>query len=355
MGRHPEGWKLRQRAPGYAWAVRFTHNGTDYERSTGTADHEQAAREAARIYADIVSREPVKQRPRRYRDSLPLEELVGAWLSSAPLDPKTAETFELYAGTHWIPFFEQLRNINDVMCRQYVEARLKVVRSETVRKELSALRSFLKWLREHDSLHRDITVPSIPKQTKGTPFEKRRRSKAIELAPREVKSIIAKLPEWSTSRRVDRFPIRARFVVGYETGLRPDTLDLLSVPEHWARGSRTLRVTLEIDKNGWEREVPLTPKARLALTRAAPKAGLIFGHHDYRPHLRAAAEAVLGSARAKRFAGAHLRSAFITHKLEETGNIPGVQHMVGHRRAETTGLYVRPSFRAAANAIRGRR
>lgn len=356
MGRHPEGWKLRPpRPPRRTISVRFSHNGVDYERSTGTADREQAAREAARIYAEIVSREPVKRRLRRYSDSVPLEELVGKWLASAPLDPKTRGTYELYAGTHWIPFFESLVNVNEASCAEYIRERLKRVRASTVRHELTALRGFLRWCREVGALQRDVVVPSVPKKASGTPYEHRRRSRAIELAPDEVRRIIAKLPEWSSSRKVARFPIRGRFEFAYETGLRPDTIDALSVPRHWDRRSKVLRVTIDVDKNAWEREVPLSPRALAVLKRVAPKEGLIFGKHDYRDHLAAAAKAVLGPHRGKLFAGAHLRSACATHLLEETGNLPGVQHLLGHRKADTTALYVRPSFRAAAAALQRRR
>lgn len=355
MGRHPEGWKLRPpRKKGWALVVRFTHNGVEYERSTGTADREQATREAARIYAEIVSREPVKRRPRRYSDSVPLEELVGQWLASAPIDPKTRETYELYAGTHWIPFFETTVNVNDLTCEEYMLARLQRVQGVTVRKELTALRGFVAWCGKVGALP-DVKVPSVPKKAAGTRYEQRRRVKAIELSPDEVRRIVAKLPEWSSSRRVARFPIRGRFQFAYETGLRPETIDVLRVPEHWERGAKVLRVTLDVDKNAWEREVPLSPKALAVLRRVAPEAGIIFGAHDYREHLRSAAQAVLGKQRGKLFAGAHLRSACATHLLEQTGNLPGVQHLLGHRKAETTALYVRPSFRAAAEALKGRR
>jgi hypothetical protein len=141
MGRHAEGWRLRQRAPGYAQTVRFTHNGVEYERSTGTADSEQAAREAAKIYADIVNREPAKRRPRRYGDSLPLEEVIGRWLADAALDPTTLPTYEVYGG-HWLKHFEALHHITDATCEEYNRSRLKAVLGVTVRKEAAALRGF---------------------------------------------------------------------------------------------------------------------------------------------------------------------------------------------------------------------
>jgi site-specific recombinase XerC len=60
---------------------------------------------------------------------------------------------------------------------------------------------------------------------------------------------------------------------------------------------------------------------------------------------------VLPAAIADRFCGAHLRSAFITHALEKTGNLAGVQYLAGHKQAKTTGGYARPSFRAAEAAL----
>jgi hypothetical protein len=43
----------------------------------------------------------------------------------------------------------------------------------------------------------------------------------------------------------------------------------------------------------WERELPLTDKARAALDSVCPKKGVIFGVHDYRDALRKAAKGVL--------------------------------------------------------------
>jgi site-specific recombinase XerD len=352
MGRRAKGWQIKQRAPGYSYTVRFSYAGHEYHRSCGTADSEQAAREAARIYADIVSREPAPKRRRGARDNRSLEELVGAWLSTAPLDQSTKATYEVYAGAHWIPFFDAMHHLTDGMCAEYMRDRLQKVRGTTVRKELTALRAFVRWCRETGALERDVTVPSVPKRAAGVAYEKRRRSAAIAIYQDEVRAILERLPAWSTSRKVAPFPIRARFEFAYETGLRPDTIDELSVPEHWAPGSAVLRIALDVDKNAWEREVPLSAKAVAVLASVAPERGLIFGHHDYREHIRAAATEVLGEQRAKRFTGAHLRSACATHLLEAGASLPGVQFLLGHRRLETTAKYVRPSFRAAEDALK---
>lgn len=347
MGRKPAGWRIRQRAPGHAYAVRFTWAGSEYELSTGTDDPELAPREAARIYADVVSRNPEPRR--RTKAGATLEGLIERWLVSisATLDPKTVETWKLYAESHWLPFFDALHHVTSVMATEYRDARLRVVQAVTVRKELSALRSFVRWLTAHGYLERSVEVDGVPKRATGTKYEKRRRSAAIPLSPDEARAIIKALPEWSESRKVPPFPVRARFAVAYETSLRPETLDRLSAPEHYSPGRTHLDLPLELDKNRWDRAVPLTENARAALDRVCPESGLIFGKHDYRDQLRKAVADALPPHRAKLFTGGHFRSARITHLLEQTGNLPGAQFLAGHKQTGTTARYVKPSLRAA--------
>lgn len=354
MGRRRQGWTLRRRAAGGIWKVRFTVAGRVVERSTGTADREQATREAGRIYAHAIATEPAP-RHRRRAGSEELEVLIGAWLISLSTTHAagTLKTWELYATTHFLAWFPAAHSVTSAECAGYMRARLGLVQATTVRKELTALRSLVGWLAENGVVPDDTLVPTVPRRATGKPHPVRRRSAAIELSPAETEALIAALPEWSTSRRVKPFPIRARFLVAYETGLRPALLDGLSAPLHYRHGAPRLRVTAELDKSRWVREVPLSPGARAALDSACPKGkeGPIFGSHDYRPHLAAAARAALSPDRAERFAGAHLRSARITHWLEETGNLPAVQYLVGHKLTATTARYVRPSLRAAESIL----
>lgn len=346
MGRKATGWRIRQREPGYAYSVRFTWAGREYDLSTGTADPVVAPREAARIYAGVVSREPKPQQ--RTKAGASLESLIGQWLLSisATHDPSTVKTWKLYAESHWLVFFGALHSFNAAMAVEYRDARLRVVMATTVRKELTALRSFTRWLEARGHAPA-VQVAGVSKRSTGTRFEKRRRSAAIEISPVEAAALVATLPEWSASKKVAPFPIRSRFVVAYETSLRPETLDLLSVPEHYSRGRAELTIPTELDKNRWGRELPLTQAARDALDRVCPDAGPIFGKHDYRPALAKAAAAALPKHRADIFAGVHLRSARITHFLEDTGNLPGAQYMAGHKHTTTTARYVKPSLRAA--------
>ena len=106
----------------------------------------------------------------------------------------------------------------------------------------------------------------------------------------------------------------------------------------------------------WGRDVPLSKRARAALDSVIESLGEgyegpIFGAHDYRGHIQKAARDALPRELAERFCGAHLRSARITHLLEGGSNVVGVQHLAGHKLLSTTSKYVRPSYRAALEAL----
>jgi integrase len=333
--------------------VYFNHNGRRVDRSTGCTDQEAATKSAARVYADFVQREPPKRRIVRRGDSLPLPELVEQWLSTdGTIDEATVDTWTDY-GAKWSKRWATLVDVNEIETERYRNERLREVLGDTVRKEVSSLRRFLKWCHAQGHVGREIQVPGVPMKATGTRYAKaRRRGSAPELSPAQIEEILAALPEWSGSKKVSRFPIRARFVLAYETSLRPGTLDELSVPEHYHKGADRLTLTNEIDKNRWGREIPLSKRAREALDAVCPKAGLVFGWHNYRERLDKAARAVLGDALADRFCGAHFRSAAITHTLETTNNLAAAQYMAGHKQPKSTAHYVKPSYRAAEEAVR---
>ncbi len=247
--------------------------------------------------------------------------------------------------------FPSLLDVTTDSVVEYQTARLRQVMAATVRKELATLRGLLRYAHAKGKIGLVPEVRTLPR-SKGTRYEKPRRVAADELSPEEVRALIAALPEESRAR-LDQpaFPVRDRFVVAYETGLRPSFLDALSVPENYTRGQAYLRIPTEHDKTGDARTVPITPKAQAALDRWAPRRGIIFGAHDYRDAIRKAALVALSEDKAMRFCGAHLRSAMITHALERTRNVPGVQRLVGHRQLATTSRYLRASDRAARAVI----
>jgi integrase len=147
-----------------------------------------------------------------------------------------------------------------------------------------------------------------------------------------------------------RFAVRPRFVVAYETGLRPATLDAISIPEDWKIGASTLRIDEEDDKARFGRTVTLTETARLALEQTVAELGItrgiIFGRHDYRVYLRDA-----GLDGVARLAAYDFRHARATHQLDRGASLSGVAFQHGHTQLTTTAKYTHPTKRAGDAAL----
>lgn len=353
MPRRPEGWKLRKRK-GRPYSARWTIDGEQVEVGLGTFDAAEAGRLAQAAYADSVR--GARRRVHRWRtngEAPSTAEAGREWLanSAGTLKESTRELYRVHLST-LATAFPTLSEATTEPIEIYQRSRLAAVQSATVRKELATLRGLLRYAYSRGWIGVVPEVRVLPR-AKGTRFAKRRRVAADDLSPVEVRQVLAALPKWSASRKVERFAVRARFVVAYETSLRPSFLDVLSVPEHYTRGAAHIRIPLEGDKAGQERRHPLTDKARKELDSIAPECGLIFGKHDYRLHIGRAAKKALPPDKAERFTGAHLRSARCTHWLERTSNVAGVQRLMGHTQIATTTRYLRASDRAAEAVIRG--
>ena len=251
---------------------------------------------------------------------------------------------------HYAELFDQCRQTPRVGaaartvhtgCRKALHdhAKIRPVRGEeegtkvTVQKELSALRQPLLWADEQGHLAYLPEPPALPKRATGTRAS-RRPEAPTPVSLEEVERILARMPEWS-SDKPDRFAIAAYFEFFAETGLRPSTLQALETPRHWRRGELRLVLTPDIDKSDFGREVPITPRAMAALHAALPEGqGLLFGPHERRSSwLRAAARAAgLSEERARKLVPYDLRHSRITNLLAAGANLPGVQHLVGHKR-----------------------
>lgn len=285
-----------------------------------------------------------------------LSELADKWLEdvASTIDPETAGLYRLHIRTHIVPHFGDCHGIRKAAIAEYGRRRLRVVKRSTLQKERSTLRGFLAWCEEQGFLLEAPEFPKLPPKATGTAFATRRRGKATELSPEECDALIAKLPMWSRPRAGQpSFPVRARFIVAYETALRPATLDALSVPEHYSRGSDTLTITDDIDKARFGRVLPLTSAARAALDTVcrAGRTGVIFGEHDYRWQLDKAAKAIgLPAAKLLTFCAYDLRHTRLT-ELAEGGNLTGAAYIGGHKRVTTTAIYVKPGLRAGERAL----
>lgn len=351
MGRTSEGWSLRWHKATGTWLVWWWHEGKRSERSTRVRDKRDratAGAKAAALYAAAIT--GTEQRG-SIRPQGNLKEWVGAWIDDLPVRDPTRRHYENYS-VAWLRRWPRISEWTDQAMVAWVRERLRTVRAKTVRTESSALRCLLRWLTEQGLFSVPPVVPALPPGAAGRPAKRRSRTRAPELSPAEVRRLLAALPLRSNR---DGWPIRARFVLAYETTLRPGTLDRISVPENYSKRGRVLRVWDSDDKEGEAREIPLSPKARAALESVCPAQGLIFGAHRYDPYLRIAARRVLPADKAAILCGQHVRSAAITHMLEDSSDLPGVMHFAGHVRPETTGRYTRPSLRAARNVLRKRR
>lgn len=350
MGRPSTGWRLRKRK-GRPYSVRFTVGGIKHEPGLGTHDRAEAERLAAELYADAVrgARRVARRTSARGQS---ITEVAGQWLDSvAPmLDPTTRSTYARYAVTHWAAHWSTLEAVTKATAAQYARKRLTKVRGATVRKELSALRSMMAWCEEQGLLVEAPIIPGIPKRTLGTKHKQGRKGPKMLLTPDEIQRVLEALPERALPRW-GAFPIKAYFVVFYETSLRPETLDFLSVPEHWRLGQTFLDIPRELDKARAGRPVPLTPAALRALESVSPERGLIFGPRRREYQFAKAAKKVLDPERAKRVTQYFLRHSRITHWTEQSSNLAGVQYLAGHSSIATTALYVEPSRRAAEEVL----
>lgn len=351
MARRAEGYAIYRDARTGNWIVRFSHAGRRHTISTRTGDPRKAKAEAARIYSETLSGK--RSREQRRVASDPLDVLLADWVAAMQDElPATAPIFEMYAFTHWSPFFHDTNGMTESTVADYMRARLRKVTAKTVRKELSALRRFFAWAKERE--HFDPpAVCEVPGSAIGTRAVEQRR---VDLDEVTIERVLAALPErtyLTKSKRRGGLPVRAFYTVMWETGLRRGTLWRLEAPRHYRRGSRELFVAREIDKARYERTIDLTPRARVALDSVCPDEGLIFGKHDMRKHLRAAAIAVgLDAEDAKHLSNHDFRHARTTHLIERGGSLLGVGYVVGHLNASTTDLYAH-ARRHAGRAVLG--
>lgn len=343
MGRQAEGYRVRQAAPGAAYTVRFRIDGKRRELSTGTTDRAGAEREARRLYSEELGGGRAGPRVAAFRLT---PEVAGSWVASLALRPTTSVNYKEFA-LRWL---RDIKHWDEAGLAAHVRKRLRESLRKTIASEVSALRGLLRWLVETGELAELPVLPVIPKSAIGVPAKRRTRVAAPELSKTEVRAFLRKLPE-----KADKgWWVRPRCELLYETGLRPATIDALSVPEHWEPGSKELRITTDIDKEGFAREVPLTPRALSILKQCSPKEGTIFGEHKYYRYIRKAAKAAkaMSPGKAAIFTGQHLRSARLTHLLDGGASLTGTAYVAGHTRVSTTARYARPSKREAMKALK---
>lgn len=330
-------------------------NGRRKEVSLRTEDIKEAQRLAPQVYADHVSGAPkeggslCKSHP-----ATKLDELIAEWIVAIQpeLGRNTDETYTTY-GKHWLKHMKFLGDVKSSKIGDYQRARLRVVLKATVDLELSALRRFFKWLKEREHIRALPDFPEIGDKVTGVHYAVRRRRRPTEvLSPEQMDAIIAAMPVWSERKvKGDYFPIRPRFVVARETGLRPSTIDGLIARDLIVSG---LHIRPENDKNRWERVVPLTAAARAALESVLPKDpdSIIFGRHEWNLVFYRAALKALGPELADKMAPYDLKHGLVTELFDKGAPETGIQFVTG--TVSAIRRYAHPTRAAGEEAIRGR-
>ena len=356
MSRTATGWTLSQDARTGVFQVRFTHQGRRHSFSTGKRESGEASGEAGRIYAEVVSGRWTPGRTLVTQAAKPFGEVAALWLADVEptLDPRTFGLYrDTYVKTHFGPFFQTIDRLTTVWAEDYISTRLRKVTRHTLKKELSVLRRLSKWAHRRGYLDQMPEIETPGTRVLGHAADSARKQTFIVFTAKEMAAIIAKLPVYATSKRSgERFVVQARFTLAWESSLRPATLDKLSVPENYRPGCAALTITDDVDKNRFRRELPLSESARKALDSVCPTSGIIFGAHDFRTLLRAAAKAAgIDAYKASHISDYDFRHSRLTHLGQVTSNLNGMMYLAGHTQPATTARYMRPQKAAAEEVL----
>jgi integrase len=352
MGRVADGYSVvLPEDPRKNALVRFTHLGRRITKSLRTRDPRQAAEAARAYYLQVVSG---RQQEEERTSGTDIDPLLARWLHSlhSTHAQSTVDSYAIHAGK-FSATWRYLEQIDTGAIGDYQRARLEAVLRDSVTKERSALASFLTWCKEQRHLNDLPTFPGLPSRAIGVRAAPQ-REEAVRITKDEAIRILAAFPQLAPRTYHGRkYPLRAYAEALYYTSLRTDTIERISIPEHWRYGGEELKIAAEMDKVRWARTVPLDPRAVSALMSARPEryAGVIFGPYDIRMWFKRAAAAVLDEERAANFAPHDLRHARITHWLEEGLSLPVVQFLAGHTQISTTSKYVRSRTETARQEL----
>ena len=354
MGRRAESWKLSWRR-NYAivrfrWQAKRCAYGLGYfTLESGARDVAGAEAAAALRYAEVVADRRKPQAAQLGLKPAPasIDVVIARWIEAVrgSYDVETLKTWVIY-GRKWSAHFVSLVRVTEGSIGDYSRDRLRAVLRKSVLKELSALRNFLTWCKEQNYLAARPPFPELPKKATGV-RSGTQRAEPVDVSPEEVARFLAVLPE--ESDRTPKFPVRAYFEALWYTGLRSETIESISVPQHYTKGATHLVIADAIDKSRYGRKLLLTPGARRALDRVCPEAGVIFGAHNwYKQFAKAAAKAEMPDG----FAPYDLRHGRAAHLLSTTGDdILGVGYALGHKRPTTTDRYLRKNQRAGERVL----
>jgi site-specific recombinase XerD len=341
------------------WRSRFSHDKKRWEFTNSHIEERDVAG-AHKWLATCVSDVVAGRYQRHVNGTDPAARLSAAagkyleQVTGGEITDKTAGMRKIHFRKHLVPAFRKLSDINQASLATYQANRLKSVRYETVKKELSSLRQVLLFAKEQGWIADVAPFPKRPKKSQGTNHRLGNKGHTPGVTAETVRALIPHLPEFSRRSRIDgvQWPIRALVEVMYETGLRVGFWREFKVGVHWRKGWRHLHITEASDKNRWRRDVPLSDRA-VEILEATPvqKDGQMFAVRDFRESIRGAALKVMPAEVAKSFHLHDIRHARTTELLELTGDLPGVGFLVGHKQVTTTNRYAHQNAKSAATVM----
>lgn len=337
--------------------------GIPYDPATASARDVRAIEAAAAAkYAELVAGRVLEVGPRaRIMTSHTLHELFALWLVEAEkLWPKSYKTriSQLGSVEAWAdeaPRFKGdkrapiERLADDAGPSQFAADRLGECLRGTVSGELSNLYAFFDWAVRERHLASAPARPKLPRGAHGKRVGPQ-RAQPVDITEQDALAMFAVMPEWSAQggSTKGRGPeskgamrVRDVFRLSWELALRPGIAQKIAVPRHYVCGQDYVWITRDIDKIGLERRIPLTAVAREILERCAPESGRIFGVHSLTYQIKRAALLVLPPEKARQFARYDFRHGRAVHIYDVTGDLLGLQRMLGQLQATTTNRYVR--------------
>lgn len=152
-------------------------------------------------------------------------QVAALWLADieSSIDPRTFTLYQdTYVATHFAPFFETIDRLTTVGAEDYISVRLRKVTRHTVKKELSVLRRLAKWAHRRGYLEQMPEIETPGARVLGHSAESARKQTFLIFTEREMTAIIAKLPEYATSKRSgERRAIPSAFAFQDGVGIEP--------------------------------------------------------------------------------------------------------------------------------------
>ncbi len=347
---------------GKFWRLRFTHDGVRHDFKNMTIPKAAKARASAweNERLEFVYSGRWKDEQTEGKDpAFALKKAFAIYISEkagGEITQKTADKYIEYFNKRFSKRWRKLSDVTKGALASYQSERLKEVSYKTIQKEFAPIRQVLKFAEQREWIAHIPRFPEAPGKSIGTRHKQAPSGYTSGFTAEMAVATIAKLPKLTKADRgtENRWPLQAHFEFQYETGLRPGLLDGMRYGVHWRKGQTFLRITADIDKNRWARDVPLTPRALEILESVEPKAdGQMFAKRDYRVTLRkAAADAGVPDFIAEKVHPYDIRHARTTEWVNESNQPLGVAFLVGHKQMTTTNRYSHADQKQAREVLR---